>query len=115
MFENFLTKNKNLKFYCYTIKQNVLIVGWFAILGNDERPIFDHAKCLFVYQNLKNLKTRIRFLKKSQAPIVYTRDSQQRDFTQLVVETKSLRNRVLRLQAEYTCKICMHCESNMVF
>ena len=46
---------------------------------------------------------------------MFTPDSQQSDFTQLVVETESLGNRVLQLQAEYTCKMYMDCESSILF
>ena len=68
-----------------------------------------------------------KVLKEKVKHPLFTPGSQQSDFAQLVVETENLRNRVLRLetenlrnpvlrlQVEYTCKICMDCESNVVF
>ena len=41
--------------------------------------------------------------------------SQQNDVTQLVIETEKLRKRVLQIQAEHTCKICLDHESDVVF
>ena len=40
--------------------------------------------------------------------------SQQNDVTQLVVETERLRKRVLQIQAEHTCKICLDRETDVV-
>ena len=57
------------------------------------------------------VKTQTENKKVQEGPVT----SQQNTVAQLVFETERLRNRVLQLQAEHTCKICLDLESDVVF